>query len=168
MSNKENRSKSLSVYLRELCNIRKMLLCKWHTFWMAPWLIYCFIAILFYIERKWLLMRNLATALPLKPKLSGKFSVSMLLMEVPKRWNIAEFPKLSIKLKKNKTLYEAQSPLQEAIQTPPGKSFLGKDTEIYRHLLSQCFENAVLRHLEMVQCKFFFWHKLETCLLENL
>ena len=72
------------------------------------------------------------------------------------------------KIEKKKTFYEAQSPLQEAIQTPPGKSFLGKDTEIYRHLLSQCFENAVLRHLEMVQCKFFFWHKLETCLLENL
>ena len=29
--------------------------------------------ILFYIERKWLLMRNLATILPLKFKLSGKF-----------------------------------------------------------------------------------------------
>ena len=32
-----------------------------------------FIAILFYIERKWLFMRNLATVLPLKSKLSGKF-----------------------------------------------------------------------------------------------
>ena len=50
-----------------------MPLCKWHTFWMAPCLICYFIVILFYIERKWLLMRNLATILPLKSKLSGKF-----------------------------------------------------------------------------------------------
>ena len=40
---------------------------------MAPCLICYFIVILFYIERKWLLMRNLATILPLKSKLSGKF-----------------------------------------------------------------------------------------------
>ena len=32
-----------------------------------------FNVILLYIERKWLLMRNLATILPLKSKLSGKF-----------------------------------------------------------------------------------------------
>ena len=51
----------------------KMPLCKWHTFWMAPCLICYFIVKLFYIERKWLLMRNLATILPLKSKLSGKF-----------------------------------------------------------------------------------------------
>ena len=46
-SNKKKTSKSLSVYLREL--------------------------ILLYIERKWFLMRNLATTLLFKPKLSGKF-----------------------------------------------------------------------------------------------
>ena len=27
----------------------KMALCKWHTFWMIPWLICYFIAILFFI-----------------------------------------------------------------------------------------------------------------------
>ena len=32
-----------------------------------------FIAVLFHIERKWLLMRNLAAILTLKSKLSGKF-----------------------------------------------------------------------------------------------
>ena len=32
-----------------------------------------FFVILFYTERKWLLMRNVATTLPLKSKLSGKF-----------------------------------------------------------------------------------------------
>ena len=33
----------------------------------------CFIVMLFYIERKWPIMRNLTTVLPLKPKLSGQF-----------------------------------------------------------------------------------------------
>ena len=42
-------------------------------FRMAPWLICCFIVILFYIDRKRLLMRNLATISPLKFKFSGKF-----------------------------------------------------------------------------------------------
>ena len=51
----------------------KMPLCKLHTFWMAAWLICCFIVMFFYIERKWLLMRNIATILPLKSKFSGKF-----------------------------------------------------------------------------------------------
>ena len=41
-------------------------------FRMASWLIYCFIVILFYIEKKWLLMRNLAVILPLKSKFSEK------------------------------------------------------------------------------------------------
>ena len=50
-----------------------MPLSKWHTFLMAPCLIYCFIVILLYIERKWVLMRNLATILSLKSKLCGKF-----------------------------------------------------------------------------------------------
>ena len=42
-------------------------------FLMAPCLICYFIVVLFYIERKRLFMRTLATILPLKPKLSGKF-----------------------------------------------------------------------------------------------
>ena len=42
--------------------------CKWHTFRMSPCLICYFIVILFYIERKWLFMRNLATNLHLKSK----------------------------------------------------------------------------------------------------
>ena len=45
------------------------------VFWKAPCLICYFIVIviLFYAERKWLLMRNSATILPLKSKLSLKF-----------------------------------------------------------------------------------------------
>ena len=54
-----------------------MPLCKWHTFWMVPCLICYFFVILFHIERKWLwfLMRNIATILLLKSKLSGKFQL---------------------------------------------------------------------------------------------
>ena len=40
---------------------------------MAPWLICYFIVTVFDIERKWLLMNNLAIILPLKSSLSGKF-----------------------------------------------------------------------------------------------
>ena len=50
---------------------RKVSLCKWQMFWMATCLICYFIVILFYIERKWLLMRNLATILLFKSKLSA-------------------------------------------------------------------------------------------------
>ena len=47
-------------------------LSKWHTFWMAPWLICYLIVFLFRIERTWLVMRNIANVLPLKLKLSRK------------------------------------------------------------------------------------------------
>ena len=50
--------------------------CKWHTFWIAillKWHTVYFIVILFHIKGKWIPMRNLATILPLKFKLSGKF-----------------------------------------------------------------------------------------------
>ena len=46
--------------------------------------------------------------------------------------------------------------------------FLGRFTEIYRHLLSKCFKKVVLWRQEMVQCKCFFLHQTETFLLENL
>ena len=89
-----------------------------------------------------------------------------------KCWKIVQFPKISIKIKTYKTFYEAQtaSPLPNPTPhpTPPnqikayyvsGKNiFLRRRTEIYRHLLSKCFENAVLGLLEMVQCKCFSWH----------
>ena len=39
---------------------------------MALYLICYFIVILFYVERKWLIMRNSAKILPLKSKLSRK------------------------------------------------------------------------------------------------
>ena len=70
--------------------------------------------------------------------------------------------------------------LQEIIQFSPNlhqiKSyyvsrrniFIRGCLEIYRHLLSKCFKNAIIGRQERVQCKYFFWHQTETCLLENL
>ena len=48
------------------------------------------------------------------------------------------------------------------------KIFLRRYIEIYRHLLSKCFKNAVLGRQEMGQCKCFFWHQTESCLVEHL
>ena len=59
----------------------KMSLYKWHTFWMAPWLICCLTVILLHIQRNWYLQPqsyswNLICL--------DSFSVLMLLMEVLK------------------------------------------------------------------------------------
>ena len=150
----------------------KISLCKWYTFCVAPWLICCLFVTLLYIERKWLLMRNLATVLPLKSKLSGKFqrfnavngSMEMLInswMSKKIKWTVLKH-------------FKQWATLRKLFSPPSYKSFLrhwNKNflTEIYlnRYLLSKCFENAVLWLLEMLQCKCFFWHQPETCLLEN-
>ena len=109
----------------------KMPLCKWYTFWMAPFLICYFIAILFYIERKWLLMRNLTTILPFVSNCLEHFSASILFLKVSKYWKIVELRKISINLKNCKTFYETQtaSRFKEIIQPlltriPPEKIFL--------------------------------------------
>ena len=114
------------------------------------------------------------------------FSVLMLQMEVSKCWKMLEFQKIPIKMKNSETFYEAQtaSCLREIIQPSPNpqptshqiksyyvfgaKIFLRRYTDMYRHLLSKCFKNAVLWCQEMVQPKCFFWHQTETYLLENL
>ena len=85
-----------------------------------------------------------------------------------------KFQKILIKMKNYKIPYEAQrlSCLKEIIQPPPNpqptphqiksyyvfgtKIFLWRYTEIYRHLLSKCFKNAVLWRQEMMQSKCFF------------
>ena len=63
-------------------------------------------------------MRYLVILLPLKSKLSGNFSISVLLVEVPKSRNKAEFPRISVKRKNFKVFYEVQtaSRLKEIIQ----------------------------------------------------
>ena len=118
----------------------KMPLCNWHTFWMAPSLICFFIVVFFSIERKWLLMRSLATILPLKSKLSRKFQ----------RFNTLD--RFSIKMKNCKTLCEVQtaSRLKEIFQPPlthpsPDKILLrlwNKNfiTEIYRNIQAFTFK----------------------------
>ena len=68
-------------------------------------------------------------------------------MEVSKCWKIVEFPKNSVKMKKCKAFYKAQT----------ARQILHRYTELCRHFLSKCFENTVLGRLEMVQC--FSWHQ---------
>ena len=105
-------------------------------------------------------------------------------MELSKYWKRVEFPKISIKMKNCKRFCEIQtaSHLNKIVQPLPESTltqiksyyvfgtnkFLRRYTEMYRSLLSKCFENAGLERQEMVQCKCFFWYKTETCLLENL
>ena len=47
------------------------------------------------------------------------------------------------------------------------KYLLRSYIEIYRHLLLKSLKNAALGQ-KMVQCKCFFWHQTETCLLEKI
>ena len=132
---------------------------------MTAYLICYFIVILFYIEKRWLLMRNLATILPLKSKLSGKFQLFNAIdgrIEMLKNsWN----SKNPFKMKNCTTFYEAQiaSRLKEIILPPPThpyqiKSYYAFKTKIflrryagkYGHLLSKCFKNTFFGRQEMV------------------
>ena len=99
---------------------------------------------------------------------------------------MVEFPKFLIKMKNCKTFYEAQtaSRFKKIIQPPPThnptlcqiksscisgtKVFFRRYAEIYRHLLSKCFQNVVLRRHEMVQCKRYFWHQTEPIFARKL
>ena len=82
--------------------------CVSDIFWMVPCLICYLIVILFYIERMWHLVRNLATTLPLKSKLSGKFqrfnAVDGSIEMLKNSW----ISKIWIKIKNCKTFYEAK------------------------------------------------------------
>ena len=132
--------------------------------------VWVFFVMFFYIERNWLLMRNLVTILPLKSKLSGKYQRFNAIDRSIKMLKIIQFSKTSIKTENCKTFYKAQtaSHLKEIIQPPPYQikpyPFLRRYKEIYRHFLSMCFKNAVLGCQEMVQYKYLFWHQTETCL----
>ena len=152
--------------------------CKWHTFWMSPCFICLgFFVILFYIERKWLLMRHLATILPLMSKLPGKFQ----------RFNaidksIEMLTKISIKMKNCKLFCKTQiaSHLKEIIQPfpippPPDKTLLRlwkKNflKEIFRNI--QTFAFKALQECSSWASRngavqYFFCHQTETWLLEN-
>ena len=90
-----------------------------------------FIVILFYIEQKWLFLRNLATILPFVcANFLENLSVLMLWMEVSKWWKISDIPKISIKMRNCKTFYKVETviPLKEILQSshnpPPSDSIL--------------------------------------------
>ena len=96
-----------------------------------------FLSILFYIERKWLLVRNLAIILPLKSKLSEKFQ----------RFNAID---KSIEIE---MLFPHPTPSPHQVKfyyVSETKIFLRRYLQIYGHLLSKCFKNAVLHRQEMV------------------
>ena len=107
----------------------------------------------------------LATILPLKSKLCRKFP----------RFNAIDgsikMLKISINMKNFKTFCKTQtaSHFKEVTQQIKAyyvsgtKIFSRRYAEIYRHLHSKCFKNAVLGRLEMVQCQCFFWHQPNVC-----
>ena len=66
----------------------KMLLCKWYTFWMAPWPICCFIAI-FYVLRE-----------------SHFLSGILLILEVQIVWKISAFQSLNGSIEMLKSNFE--------------------------------------------------------------
>ena len=123
----------------------KMLFCKWHTFWMVPWLVCRFTVILFHIERKSPLMINTATVLPLKSRLEN-FSVTMPLMEVSKCWYMEKFPKILIKMKnlKHFTRPKQRSTLRKLFShLSPGKSLLPLwHAGVYMLYTDICFPSA--------------------------
>ena len=129
----------------------KMPLCKWHTFWMVSRLICYLNFILFFIERKWLFMRNLATILLLKSKLSRKFqrfnAIDGSIKMLKKKLN---FKKLHLNWKIVKHFLRAKQPNYSASPNPqpPDKPLLGLwnknfPTRIYRNI--QTFAIKVLQ-----------------------
>ena len=122
-------------------------------------LICYFIFMLFYIKRKWLLMRNLATILLLISKFSGKFQRFTAIdrsVEILIDLSIYQLPPQLI-LHQIKSYYVSGT-----------KIFLRRYTEIYRHLLSKCFKNMMLERQKMAQYKCCFRRQTETFFLENL
>ena len=166
----------------------KMSLCKWYTFCMAPWLIYCLFVTLLYIERKWLLIRNLASALLLKSKLSGKFqrfsTVNASMEMLINSWISKKF-KLKWTILKH---FKQCSALRKLFSPPPDKSFLRHKnflTEIYSNIqtiafqvLRKCsslaFRNSAVHMLfltptrNMLAGKLVKWVKFFAVLWENI
>ena len=67
----------------------------------------------------------------------------------------------------SETNYQASHQIK-ASYTSETNILLRRYTGIYSHLLSKCFEIAVLGCSKIVKCKWFFWHQSGICLLENL
>ena len=114
----------------------------------ASWLICWFTVILWHIERKWLLKKNLATILPLKFKLSGKFqrfNATDGNIEMTKSSRISTKFQLKWKILKHFTSPKQRSAWRKLFSPLPDKSFLclwNKDfrTEIYRNIQTFAFQ----------------------------
>ena len=164
----------------------KMSSCKWYTFWIVPCLLCYFIVILFYIERKWLLMRNLVTILPLKFKLSGKFQRFNAIERSIEMLKNSWISKKSIKMKNCKTFYKAQTvSLKKTIQPfPPAPtrqnfttSLEQKDTfafKVLQEFKSWASRNGAVQMLfltlnrKRVARKFVTWERFLAVLPEHI
>ena len=62
---------------------------------------------------------------------------------------------LKWKILKHFTRPKQRAAFRKLFSPPPDKIYIRRCTGIYRHLLFQCFANAVSRFLEMMKCKFF-------------
>ena len=137
-------------------------------------------ASLFYIERYWHLTRNLDRILPLMSKLSGKFhrfsaingSIEMLknglISKTQSKWDFKLFCEAQT-MSYVKEITQISLPHQiKALNISGTKILIQKFTRTYKHLFSECLENLVSRHLEMVLWNVSFWHQPEILLLENL
>ena len=129
--------------------------------------VFClFFVILFYIEIKWLLMRNVASVLLLKSKLSGKFQRFNAINRCIEMLKIVKFSKIPIKIKivKHFASPEQWTALRNLFSLPLShlspsttrtnlttsrKQFFFKEIYRNRHLLSKCFKNVVLGRQEM-------------------
>ena len=98
-------------------------------------------------------MRNVATILPLKFKLSGKFQRFNTIDRSVEMLKTVEHQNISIKMNNFKIFYE---PHTASILSLEQKLFIRRYTGIHKYLLSKCLKNAILGRLEMVQCKYFF------------
>ena len=151
---------------------------------MVPFSICYFIDILFYILRKWLLIKNLARILSLKSKLPGKcrrfyainksikiLKKNLIFQKFQLNWKIVKHftgPKQLAALMKLFCVLTTHSPSGKILLRLWKKTFF---TEIYRNILTFAFkvlQECSFGRQEMVECKCCFWHQTETCLLENL
>ena len=150
---------------------------------MVPFSICYFIDILFYILRKWLLIKNLARILSLKSKLPGKcrrfyainksikiLKKNLIFQKFQLNWKIVKHftgPKQLAALMKLFCVLTTHSPSDKILLRLWKKTFF---TEIYRNILTFAFkvlQECSFGRQEMVECKCFFWHQTEACLLEN-
>ena len=150
---------------------RKMSLCKWQMFWMATCLICYFIVILFYIERKWLLMRNLATILLFKSKLSANLqrfdAIDGSIENFQLKWKIVKQAQNFItKIYRNIQAFAfkvIQGPVQLFFLTPKKKKKMLARKFVKGDRFLAVLREHVILNVEWVEiCKMseFFWVKI--------